>query len=169
MVSLKPIGPRCIDGLYLFWAYWPISNRYPHRECFTTAAADDASGALPCRMELRFLPFAASAVAGTRSFLPAPPPPVTVRKTHLCYNADNSSSSPEKEGEPSSAGEALRRLAELDAQLEGLKEPKIRPPPPPPPTGNQSLPLLVIHVSTTLPCPPRVIENSRSIFIDPGQ
>jgi hypothetical protein len=86
-------------------------------------------------MQLRYLPFAASAVAG-RSFLAARP--ATVRKMHLCYNADNSSSSPEKEDQPGRAEEALRRLAELDAQLEGLKEPTMRPPPPPPPPGNQS-------------------------------
>jgi hypothetical protein len=84
-------------------------------------------------MQLRFLPFAASAVAG-RSFLAGRP--VTGRRTHLCYNADNSSPSPEKEGQPGRAEEALRRLAELDAQLEGLKEIKMRPPPPPPPLGN---------------------------------
>uniref|UniRef100_A0ACD5UKJ3 Uncharacterized protein n=1 Tax=Avena sativa TaxID=4498 RepID=A0ACD5UKJ3_AVESA len=83
-------------------------------------------------MQLRFLPFAASAVAGS-SFLAALPRPVTERRKYLCYNADDSSSSSEKEGEPGRAEEALRRLAELDAQLEGLKEPKIRPPPPPPP------------------------------------
>ncbi|KAM0870677.1 hypothetical protein ACQ4PT_039899 [Festuca glaucescens] len=78
-------------------------------------------------MQLRYLPFAASAVAG-RSFLAARP--VTGRNMQLCHNADNSSPPPEKEDR---AEEALRRLAELDAQLEGLKEPKMRPPPPPPP------------------------------------
>ncbi|KAF7000422.1 hypothetical protein CFC21_016336 [Triticum aestivum] len=82
-------------------------------------------------MQLRSLPFAASAVAG-RSFLAAIPRPVTERRKQICCNAGNSSS--EKEGsELSTAEEALRRLAELDAQLEGLKEPKMRPPPPPPP------------------------------------
>ncbi|CAM0906355.1 unnamed protein product [Alopecurus aequalis] len=83
-------------------------------------------------MELRYLPFAASAVAG-RSFVAALPRTVTGRRMHLCYNADNSSSSPEKEGESSRTEAALRRLAELDAQLEGLNETKMRPPPPPPP------------------------------------
>ncbi|XP_048555762.1 uncharacterized protein LOC125536593 [Triticum urartu] len=85
-------------------------------------------------MQLRSLPFAASAVAG-RSFLAAIPRPVTERRTRLRCNAGNSSSSSsEEEGrELSTAKEALRRLAELDAQLEGLKEPKMRPPPPPPP------------------------------------
>lgn len=88
-------------------------------------------------MQLRFLPFAASAVAG-RSFLAAIPRPVTERRKQICCNAGNSSS--EKEGgEPSPAEEALRRLAELDAQLEGLKEPKMRPPAPPPPPGNHCL------------------------------
>uniref|UniRef100_A0ACD5V282 Uncharacterized protein n=1 Tax=Avena sativa TaxID=4498 RepID=A0ACD5V282_AVESA len=79
-------------------------------------------------MQLRLVPFAASAVAG-RSVLAALPRPVTQRRKYLCYNADDSSSS----SEPGRAEEALRRLAELDAQLEGLKEPKMRPPPPPPP------------------------------------
>ncbi|KAK1679588.1 hypothetical protein QYE76_040436 [Lolium multiflorum] len=81
-------------------------------------------------MQLRYLPFAASAVAG-RSFVAALP--LTRRNMHLCHNADNSSPSPEKEDQPGRAEEALRRLAELDAQLEGLKEPTMRPLPPPPP------------------------------------
>ncbi|KAI5012170.1 hypothetical protein ZWY2020_024304 [Hordeum vulgare] len=85
-------------------------------------------------MQLRLLPFAASAVAG-RSFLAAIRRPVTERRTRLlCNGGNSSSSSSEKEGgEASPAEEALRRLAELDAQLEGLKEPKMRPPAPPPP------------------------------------
>ncbi|KAM0870678.1 hypothetical protein ACQ4PT_039899 [Festuca glaucescens] len=115
-------------------------------------------------MQLRYLPFAASAVAG-RSFLAARP--VTGRNMQLCHNADNSSPPPEKEDR---AEEALRRLAELDAQLEGLKEPKMRPPPPPPPPGNQSFPFPtpfsscqvaapVFHVSIR-PCPTQVVQNS---------
>ncbi|KAF7015210.1 unnamed protein product [Triticum aestivum] len=83
-------------------------------------------------MQLRFLPLAASAVAG-RSFVAAIPRTVTERRRQICCNAGNSSSEKEEGGEPSTAEEALRRLAELDAQLEGLKEPKMRPPPPPPP------------------------------------
>ncbi|KQK15657.1 uncharacterized protein LOC100842526 [Brachypodium distachyon] len=82
-------------------------------------------------MQLRFVPLAASAMAG-RSFLADLPRPVRGRRNHLCYNGNNSSSS-EKDGERGPTEEALRRLAELDAQLEGLKEPKMRPPPPPPP------------------------------------
>jgi hypothetical protein len=117
-------------------------------------------------MQLRFLPFAASAVAG-RSFLAGRP--VTGRRTHLCYNADNSSPSPEKEGQPGRAEEALRRLAELDAQLEGLKEIKMRPPPPPPPLGNHflfSAPFSSCQVAAPVfhesmrPCPPQVVKNS---------
>ncbi|VAH44643.1 unnamed protein product [Triticum turgidum subsp. durum] len=115
-------------------------------------------------MQLRFLPFAASAVAG-RSFLAAIPRPVTERRTHLRCNAGNSSSSSEDEGgELSAAEEALRRLAELDAQLEGLKEPKMRPPPPPPPPGNHflfpprspraKLPASPVFHASMLPCPP---------------
>ncbi|VAH28800.1 unnamed protein product [Triticum turgidum subsp. durum] len=113
-------------------------------------------------MQLRSLPFAASAVAG-RSFLAAIPRPVTERRKQICCNAGNSSS--EKEGsELSTAEEALRRLAELDAQLEGLKEPKMRPPPPPPPPGNHclfplrspraKLPASPVFHASMLPCPP---------------
>lgn len=35
--------------------------------------------------------------------------------------------------------ETRKRLEELDALLEGLVEPKMRPPTPPPPPGNSSL------------------------------
>ncbi|KAE8775521.1 hypothetical protein D1007_51962 [Hordeum vulgare] len=103
------------------------------RRCFPSARAAK-------RMQLRLLPFAASAVAG-RSFLAAIRRPVTERRTRLlCNGGNSSSSSSEKEGgEASPAEEALRRLAELDAQLEGLKEPKMRPPAPPPPPGNHCL------------------------------
>jgi hypothetical protein len=119
-------------------------------------------------MQFRYLPFAASAVAG-RSFVAGLP--VTGRKMQLCYNADNSSSPPEKEDQPGRAEEALRRLAELDAQLEGLKEPTMRPLPPPPPPGNQSVPsptpfsscqvaAPVCHVAIR-PCPPHPKSSSR--------
>uniref|UniRef100_A0A453B9I8 Uncharacterized protein n=1 Tax=Aegilops tauschii subsp. strangulata TaxID=200361 RepID=A0A453B9I8_AEGTS len=102
------------------------------------------------RMQLRFLPLAASAVAG-RSFVAAIPRTVTERRRQICCNAGNSSSEKEEGGEPSTAEEALRRLAELDAQLEGLKEPKMRPPPPPPPPGNHCLSHPVLLVPSCLP------------------
>jgi hypothetical protein len=127
-------------------------------------------------MQLRLLPFAASAVAG-RGFVAGRP--VTERRTHLCFSADNSSPSPEKEGQPGRAEEALRRLAELDAQLEGLKEIKMRPPPPPPPLGNHflfrprspraKLPLRFPMCPCTLVLPNPKSSDSRSIFINPGQ
>jgi hypothetical protein len=51
-------------------------------------------------------------------------------------------SSAGKDGEERETPEdARRRLAELDALLEGLTEPKMRPPSPPPPPGNSLFPL----------------------------
>ncbi|XP_062188501.1 uncharacterized protein LOC133891770 [Phragmites australis] len=86
-------------------------------------------------MQLRFRPLAASAVGG-RGFHAAPPRPVSRSKGRPCNKVVSFSSSG-KEGEEAAGretpDEARQRLAELDALLEGLTEPKMRPPPPPPP------------------------------------
>jgi len=62
--------------------------------------------------------------------------------------------------------EARRRLADLDALLEGLVEPKMRPPTPPPPPGNSSLsayPALLISTCPVLVASVRVQFLDRSL------
>ena len=44
--------------------------------------------------------------------------------------------------------ETRKRLEELDALLDGLVEPKLRPPAPPPPPGNSSLCQLISAMSS---------------------
>ncbi|KAL6656793.1 hypothetical protein ACP70R_004573 [Stipagrostis hirtigluma subsp. patula] len=88
-------------------------------------------------MQLRFRPLAAGAVGGGRGFHAARLRPVRESKGRPCRNVASFSSPSGKEGEGAAGGEtpdeARRRLAELDALLEGLTEPKLRPPAPPPP------------------------------------
>ncbi|GJN32776.1 hypothetical protein PR202_gb21304 [Eleusine coracana subsp. coracana] len=85
-------------------------------------------------MQMRFRPLAASAV-GARGFHAALPWPLRGGTERPCRNVVVFSSAG-KEGEeagPETPEEARRRLAELDKLLEGLTEPKMRPPAPPPP------------------------------------
>uniref|UniRef100_A0A0D9X0I3 Uncharacterized protein n=1 Tax=Leersia perrieri TaxID=77586 RepID=A0A0D9X0I3_9ORYZ len=93
-------------------------------------------------MQLRIvLPFPAIAIGGGGvSFLVDPPRPVrgSSRRRRPCYDLVAFSSSENgagtgAEGGEARAEEALRRLAELDSQLEGLSQPRTRPPAPPPP------------------------------------
>uniref|UniRef100_A0A0E0LME1 Uncharacterized protein n=1 Tax=Oryza punctata TaxID=4537 RepID=A0A0E0LME1_ORYPU len=85
-------------------------------------------------MHLRFVPFPAIAVGGVSlRFLADNTRPVGGSGRRPCSDVVAFSSSekgPGEEREPR-AEEALRRLAELDSQLEGLSEPRKRPPAPP--------------------------------------
>ncbi|KAG8099629.1 hypothetical protein GUJ93_ZPchr0013g36911 [Zizania palustris] len=101
-------------------------------------------------MQLRFVPFAAIAVGGGGVSFPSDPPRSVRgrrRTRRPCHDVVAFSSSekgsgtgaePEAEAEAEAeakrearADEALRRLAELDSQMEGLSEPRKRPPAPP--------------------------------------
>jgi hypothetical protein len=61
--------------------------------------------------------------------------------------------------------EARRRLAELDKLLEGLVEPKMRPPTPPPPPGNSSLSAYPALLMSTCPV---LVGSVRARFPDRG-
>lgn len=94
-------------------------------------------------MHLRFVPFPAIAVGGASlRFLADNTRAVGGSGRRRCSDVVAFSSS-EKEPGPGSgeereprAEEALRRLVELDSQLEGLSEPRERPPAPPLPPGT---------------------------------
>ncbi|XP_006657861.1 uncharacterized protein LOC102708909 [Oryza brachyantha] len=85
-------------------------------------------------MQLRLVLFPAIAVGGGSSrFLADTPIPLRAGRGRLCSDVVAFSSSEkgsEAEREPR-AEESLRRLAELDSQLEGLSEPRKRPQAPP--------------------------------------
>lgn len=83
-------------------------------------------------MQLCFRPLAA---IGARGFDAAPLRPSRRGTARPCRNVIIFSSAG-KEGEEETPEETRRRLAELDKLLEGLTEPKMRPPAPPPPPGN---------------------------------
>ncbi|KAL5197327.1 hypothetical protein ABZP36_000839 [Zizania latifolia] len=94
-------------------------------------------------MQLRFVPFAAIAAGGGGlSFLSDPPRSVRGRRRRrpchdvVAFSSSEKGSGAEVDAEAEAkrearADEALRRLAELDSQLEGLSEPRKRPPAPP--------------------------------------
>ena len=88
-------------------------------------------------------PLAASAVGGDGGFSAVVPLSLREWRGRTCREVVSFSSSGKGGEEQAAPGEtpkeARRRLAELDKLLEGLVEPKMRPPTPPPPPGNSSL------------------------------
>ncbi|CAL5072080.1 unnamed protein product [Urochloa decumbens] len=90
-------------------------------------------------MQLPIRPLAASAIAGGRGGGLSAVLPRSLREWRgtTCRKVVRFSSSGKRGEEEAAPGEtpeeARRRLAELDALLEGLVEPKMRPPAPPPP------------------------------------
>ncbi|OEL25534.1 hypothetical protein BAE44_0013444 [Dichanthelium oligosanthes] len=88
-------------------------------------------------MQLPVRPLAASAVGGGGGFSALLPRSLrelrgrTCRKV-VCFSSSGKGDD-EEAARPETPDEARRRLEELDALLEGLVEPKMRPPTPPPP------------------------------------
>lgn len=91
------------------------------------------------QVPVRFRPLALSAVGGGVAFSAGLVRSVREWRGRTCRKVVSFSSSGqggEEAARRETPEETRRRLEELDALLEGLVEPKMRPPTPPPPPGN---------------------------------
>lgn len=111
-------------------------------------------------MPVRLRPLVPSAVGGGGAFSAVLAQSVRERRGRTCRKVISFSSAGKGGDEAArreTPEETRKRLEELDALLEGLVEPKMRPPTPPPPPGNPNsrlcLPISAFACSVYLSIP----------------